>query len=265
MTLRSSRARRASFEILEPRQVLSTLQYSAWPVVYPFGTVGPIPTGSHVAATPQANPPGDVGPYGGCSSLAWNSIGAAIISDIYAGGDSVLADVKYTINGGGIAMQTFNTSIALYQETDGTDHNLMPNGAVSDTWNFYWNIVPGTKSVSAVVTYTDCAQWNLAIANSSVTVPAVNNFTVTVPKAAMCNGPGGFGLYNLPVNYSAQVNPGPIQGSNFGFVQLAQLDWYWEDFNGNKMGVNFPSRRSYSEPFVQLVRIITYELPGSDP
>ncbi len=71
--------------------------------------------------------------------------------------------------------------------------------------------------------------------------PTVSNFVVTVPKAAFGTGPtGNFGVYNKTVTYSATVAPGAIQGGASGLVQLANLNWYWQDFAGNTMGIKFP-------------------------
>lgn len=92
-------ARRRPFvEYLEPRHLLTAVapaDATYHQALYPSAFVGPLPYGAHRAAFGSTYPAGyqyDEPPYGGVSSSAANSIGAALIGDVYASGTGVIAD-----------------------------------------------------------------------------------------------------------------------------------------------------------------------------
>ncbi len=249
------RSRLPVVETLEPRYVLSAGMVPPGNIVfhqglYPYGTVGPLPYGAHMAASAAAYPAAayqdDQPPYGGLSSSASTSIGAAFIGDVYPGGASAIADSDWTIVGGAVASQVWNTSTARVAYTAGQDHNYESNGATSDTWNWNWDENPGTKTVTDTVTYTDGTVWT---ASRSYTVVAPTaTLTLNVPQASEV-GPGAnpLGFFNAVVTDQGTITMGTINGATGGFVQTINMQDQ-EDYaksnaypNGVSHGMKFPA------------------------
>ena len=251
MRSRACCRRRPSCELLESRFALATVTAVFHPRWYPAGMVGPLPSGSAMAPPGQDTPGmGDQPPVGSWTSTAWNSIGAPVMDWVSAQGPNQLASVQYEIQGGAIASQTWTTTTSDYTRTQGITHTFSQVSGYpqTDSWNYFWDENPGTKTCTNTVTYTDGSQW-VSTASVSTVAPTASDFQVSVSQAALGSSAaagGDFGLWNgagmaYGVGYQASITMGQVNGGTGGFIQVVNMQGSTTDFAGNKHGVQFPA------------------------
>jgi hypothetical protein len=257
--IRPPRRYRPTLEILDGRRLLSGFMVMH-PAVYPLGTVGPLPSGSRLAAFDEPPPlPNYSAPTWYVTGTNMSYVLASMMAGVNSNGQgAIITHVKYTVSGAlgqsdtsAQPGQVWTTSTASFQRTTGIDHDHTAQSVADDSWNWFWDETSGDHAITVDATLANGQEF---VGTSDMSIFQVNpiSYTVTVAPPTMGYYVDGFnwGLFNGAgssyggVSYVAQL--GAANGAFGGFIQLVNMQ-------ASRQGRQQDTNGDYTIPYSQTV------------